>query len=159
MNKMIVMRTNLLKKAKKSQRAMCHVPTSQRANVYKMSKNRVTRLIHQSKNDYFKTQVAENRNNAKKLWKLIKNLSKEDQNKHGSINLLVDKDGNQYFDNQQMVDSINTFYVNQPRDLLNFHRRPQVFYLLGLILRFLCLRLILYQFLIYPNLKLRTQID
>lgn len=83
-----------------------------------MSKNRVTRLIRQSKKDYFKTQVAENRNNPKKLWKLIKNLIKDDTNKHNLINLFIDNERNQYFDDQQMADFINNFYVNQPHDML-----------------------------------------
>ena len=84
----------------------------------KTTKNRVTKSIRQSKEDYFKTQVSENRNNPKKIWKLIKNLTKEYPNNHSLINPLVDKDGNQYSDHQQMADLINTFYACQPRDLL-----------------------------------------
>ena len=93
---MILERNNLLKKARKSQRMENNV-----------------------KKDYFKTQVAENRNNPKKLWKLIKNLTKDGTNKHNLINLLIDKEGNQYSDDQQMAHLINIFYVNQPRDLLD----------------------------------------
>ena len=63
--------------------------------------------------------MAENGNNPKKLWKLIKNLTKDGTNKHSLINLLIDKEGNQYSEDQQMADLINSLYVNQPRDLLD----------------------------------------
>ena len=46
-------------------------------------------------------------------------MTKDETNKHNLINLLIDKEGNQYFDDQQMADLINNFYVNQPRDLLD----------------------------------------
>ena len=62
----------------------------------------VTRLIRQSKKDYFKTQVAANRNNPKKLWKLIKNLTREDINKQNFINSLEDKDGKRHTDNREV---------------------------------------------------------
>ena len=81
---MIVERNKLLKKARKSKRA-------EDWSLFKTSKNRVTRSIRQSKKDYFKAQVAENRNNPKKLLKLLKNLTREDPNKYNLINLLVDK--------------------------------------------------------------------
>ena len=86
LNKRILERNNLLKKARKSQRV-------EDWSLYKMSKNGVTRSIRQSKKDYFKTQVAENRNNPKKLWKLIKNLTKDGTNKHNLINLLINTNG------------------------------------------------------------------
>ena len=111
LNKMIIERNKLLNKARKSKRA-------EDWSLFMASKNRVTRVIRLNKKDYFKTQVAENRNNPKKLWKLIKNLSRENHNKLNLINQLVDKNGNQYSDAQQMADLLNAFYVNQPRDLL-----------------------------------------
>ena len=113
LNKMILERNNLLKKARKSQRA-------EDWSLYKMSKNGShNHLIRLSRKDYFKTQVPENRKNPKKLWKLIKNLTKDGTNKLNRINLLIDKEGNQYSDDQQMADLINNFYVNQPSDLLD----------------------------------------
>ncbi len=105
LNKMIVERNKLLKKARKSQRA-------EDWSLFKTSKNRVTRSIRQSKQDYFKTQVSENRNNPKKIWKLVKNLTKEDPNNHSLINLLVDKDVNHYSDHQQVADLINTLCLS-----------------------------------------------
>ena len=53
LNNKILERNNLLKKARKSQRVKDW-------SSYKVSKNRVTRLIRQSKKDYFKTKMAEN---------------------------------------------------------------------------------------------------
>ena len=95
LNKIITERNKLLKKAIKSQKV-------DDWSKFKKSKNMVTRLIRQSKKDYFKTQVAANRNNPKKLWKLIKNLTREDINKQNFINSLEDKDGKRHTDNREV---------------------------------------------------------
>ena len=59
LNKIITERNTLLKKAIKSQKV-------DDWSKFK-TKNMVARLIRQSKKDYFKTEVAANRNNPKKL--------------------------------------------------------------------------------------------
>ena len=60
LNKIITERNTLLKKAIKSQKV-------DDWSKFKKTKNMVARLIRQSKKDYFKTEVAANRNNPKKL--------------------------------------------------------------------------------------------
>ena len=48
--------------------------------VLEEAENKVNELIVMTKKNYFKSKVAENRQNPKKLWNLIKNLTRVDAN-------------------------------------------------------------------------------
>ena len=102
-------RDYLLKKAKKTQNAddWSH---------YRKARNK-NELISMTKRDYFKTKVAESRQNPKKLWNLINNVTKSDVNDHTNIHQL--KEGNKvYTDEQEISELLNTFFVTQPQKLL-----------------------------------------
>ena len=76
--------------------------------LYKSAKNKVNVLVGKTKENYFKSKVAENRHNAKILRNLIKNLTKEDANDHNNIRQL--RDGDKILnDNQDVSVLLNTF--------------------------------------------------
>ena len=103
-------RDYLLKKAMKTQKA-------DDWSYYKKARNKVNELISMAKRDYFKTKVAESRQNPKKLWNLINNLTKSDVNDQTNIHQL--KEGNKlYTDKQEISELLNTFFVTQPQKLL-----------------------------------------
>ena len=70
-----------------------------------------------TKKNYFKSKVAENRHKPKKLWNLIKNLTKSDVNDHTNIHQL--QEGYKVYTNEQEISELlNTFFVTQPQKLL-----------------------------------------
>ncbi len=86
--------------------------------LYKSAKNKVNELVGKTKENYFKSKVAENRHNPEILWNLIKNLTKEDANDHNNIRQL--RDGDKILDDKQdMSELLNTFFVTQPRKILS----------------------------------------
>jgi hypothetical protein len=101
LNQEIQTRDHLFKKAKKSQKTEDWM-------LYKSAKNKVNELVGKTKENHFKSKVAENRHNAKILWNLIKNLTKEDANDHNNIRQL--RDGDKILnDKQDMSVLLNTF--------------------------------------------------
>lgn len=110
LNHEIQKRDHLFKKAKKSQK-------TEDWKHYKSVKNKVNELVGKTKEDYFKSTVAENRHNAKMLQNLIKNLTRKDE-KDNHIRQL--KDGEKILsDKQDMSELLNTFFVTQPRKILS----------------------------------------
>ena len=81
----IKVRDKLLKKARKSQidNDWMH---------YRQAKNKVTELIRKTKQSYFKKKVAENRKNPRKLWNLIKCLTKDNAESKTGVSQLKDGD-------------------------------------------------------------------
>ena len=73
----------LLKKARKSQ-------TKSDWSELKRIKNKVTELIRDTKSNYFKEKVSESKNDTKKLWNLIKCLSKDDAERRAMITNLME---------------------------------------------------------------------
>ena len=79
--------------------------------------NKVNELVGETKEDYLKSIVAENRHNPKMLWNLIKNLMRNEA-KDNHIRQL--KDGEKILsDKQVMSELLNTFFVTQPRKILS----------------------------------------
>ena len=76
-------RDMLLKKARKSQ-------TESDWSEFKRVKNKVIELIRDTKSNYFKEKVSESKNNTKKLWNLIKCLSKDDADRRAVITNLTE---------------------------------------------------------------------
>ncbi|PFX17087.1 putative RNA-directed DNA polymerase from transposon BS [Stylophora pistillata] len=97
-------RDKLLVKARKSQ-------AERDWNAFKRAKNTVT------KQSYFKDKVTENRNNSRKLWNLIKCLSKDDEGAENSIKELVENKIN-ISDKQSIAEILNSFFVDQPKKLV-----------------------------------------
>ena len=86
--------------------------------VFKQAKNRVCDLIRKAKEHHFKNQFAESKDNPKKLWGLIRNLTRQDVNKHGDIRQLKDGE-NIVTDKRSVAELFNLYFVNQPFNLLN----------------------------------------
>ena len=83
LNKGIQKRDYLLKKARK-------INSPKAWKNYKETKNTVTRLIRTQKVTYFKSHVHENQQNPKKLWSLLKDLSRESSRSNIHLQQLED---------------------------------------------------------------------
>ena len=86
--------------------------------VFKQANNRVCGLIRKAKEHHFKNQFAESKDNPKKLWCLIRNLTRQDVNKHGDIRRLKDLE-NIVTDKRSVAELFNLYFANQPFNLLN----------------------------------------
>ena len=93
-------------------------------DLYKQAKNRVSSLIRRTKQAYFKNKISENKNNTRKLWNLIKCLSR-DEDSRSSIEKLIDN-GNVITDKTSMAELLNTFFI----DLLKNYSSETLTYVL-----------------------------
>lgn len=109
-NQAINSRDKLLKKARKSKSEADY-------NAFKKAKNIVTQQIRSAKQAYFKDKVIENKNNPRKLWNLIKCLSKNSEVNETGISYLIE-DGKNISDKQTIAEILNTFFIEQPKDLI-----------------------------------------
>jgi len=66
---------------------------------------------------YLKNQFAEEKHSPKRLWSLIRNLTRQDINKHASLRQL--KEGDEVFGNTlEIAERLNSCFVKQPLELL-----------------------------------------
>ena len=73
--------------------------------------------MRSAKEQYFKNQFAEHENNPKRLWGLIKNLTRHDVNNHASVRQL--KDGDQVITSTlDIAECLNFWSVKEPLKLL-----------------------------------------
>ena len=83
----------------------------------KRVKNEVCQLIRSSKEQYFKNQFAEHKHNPKRLWSLIRNLTKQDVNNHASLRQL--REGDEVVTNTlEIAERLNFWFMKQPLKLL-----------------------------------------
>ena len=77
---------------------------------------KVWSFIRSTKERYFKNQFAEHKNNPKRLWGLVTNLTRQDVNNHASIRQL--KDGDQVITSTlDIAERLNFWFVKQPVSL------------------------------------------
>lgn len=85
---------------------------------FKQVKNRVTNLIKETKKTYFKNKVTENKQNPRKLWNLIKCLSKDDDRHESGVERLIEDDV-VITDKKDIAETLNSFFVNQQNKLMS----------------------------------------
>ena len=87
---------------------------------YKMFRNKTQTLIRNSKKDFIKNEIAENRNSPKNLWKTLKNLGMPSQSKGRSANIGLRNDSEEIsFDSTFVADKFNNFFCNIASKLVN----------------------------------------
>ena len=83
----------------------------------KRVKNEVCQLIRSTKEQYFKNQFAEHKHNPKRLWSLIRNLTRQDVNNHASLRQL--REGDEVVTNTlEIAERLNFWFVKHPLKLL-----------------------------------------
>ncbi|KAL9978815.1 hypothetical protein ACROYT_G016381 [Oculina patagonica] len=85
-------------------------------SLFKQAKNKVTNLIRNTKQSYFKDKFSEHENNTRKLWNLIKCLSKDDEEKQIGIKNLTEND-EIISDKNSIAEILNNFFIDQPKKL------------------------------------------
>ena len=73
--------------------------------------------IRQAKKSFFKEKINENKNNPKRLWTLINDLSRSSQNNE-CIQQIVDENGNVVKGKSDVAELFNHFFINKPISLL-----------------------------------------
>ena len=103
-------RYKLLKKARISE-------SSTDWATFKRAKNEVCKLIRNAKEQLFKNQFTEHKNNPKRLWNLIRNLTRQDVNNHAPIRQLKEE-AKLITDPLDIAECLNLWFVKQPLKLL-----------------------------------------
>ena len=87
-------------------------------NLYKKSRNEVNNLLNQSKRDYFRSNLDSAKNDPKKTWKLINQLTSRSDNKSSNINK-VEVNGVEISDTCEIAEAFNTHFTEIGENLAN----------------------------------------
>ena len=91
-------------------------------NLYKKSRNEVSNLLKQSKRDYFRTNLDSAKNDPKKTWKLINQLTSRSDNKCSNINR-VEVSGVEISDTCEIAEAFNTHLTETGENLADSYNR------------------------------------
>ena len=86
---------------------------------FKIYRNKLCHLIEYSKQEYFKSQVANSRSNPKKLWKTVNNIINLKPHKNKQIITLSDDTGTLINNSEKISNSFNTYFTNIGVNLSN----------------------------------------
>ena len=85
--------------------------------LFREVKNRVTLFVRNAKKALFKSQVVGNRNCPKKLWSMIRDLSRDSQERDCYVREL-DEDGEIVTEDNRIAELFNSLFVNQATKIL-----------------------------------------
>ncbi|CAH1974413.1 unnamed protein product [Acanthoscelides obtectus] len=81
-------------------------------NQYKDYRNKLNKLIHKQKNNYYRMQIEKNKNNMKQLYDVINDAPYEKSYKGQSYISINDNDGNQFTASIEMVNFCNEYFID-----------------------------------------------
>ncbi|CAB4015701.1 Hypothetical predicted protein, partial [Paramuricea clavata] len=82
---------------------------------FRKAKNKATNLLRKTKQTYFKNKVAENRNDPRKLWRLIRELDGVNVKENFTWRL---NDGDKLVsDKYQIVEMFNSYFIELPKSI------------------------------------------
>lgn len=84
--------------------------------MYKHYKNFLTLLIKNTKNNYYKEKINENRYNTKNLWMTVKQIAP--QNREHNVKQII-SNGNSYENDSDIANIFNDYYTNVGVDMAN----------------------------------------
>ena len=87
-------------------------------NLYKKARNELNNILKQSKRAYFRTNLDSAKNNPKKTWNLINQLSSRNLNKCSNVNT-VEFNGVEITDRHEVAEAFNTHFTEIGENLAN----------------------------------------
>ena len=90
---------------------------------YCQCRNKVQRLVRAAKKEFFETQLEENKNDSKKLWKNLKMIGYS-KNSRTRIKIGLNVDDEICFDEQTVANKFNVFYTTVASNLVKLLPRP-----------------------------------
>ena len=85
-------------------------------SAFRKAKNKATNLLRKTKQTYFKNKVAENRNDPRKLWRLIREL--DGVNVKENFTWRLNDGGKLVSDKYQIVEMFNSYFIELPKSIL-----------------------------------------
>ena len=77
-------------------------------SAYRRSRNRVTKLVRDSKSKYSRELIDENSDDPKKFWKTVKQIMPGQKTKRVTS---IDVNGTQIYDDKEIANSFNNFFT------------------------------------------------
>ena len=87
-------------------------------NLYKKARNELNNILKQSKRAYFRTNLDSAKNNPKKTWNLLNQLSSRNLNKCSNVNA-VEFNGVEITDRHEVAEAFNTHFTEIGENLAN----------------------------------------
>ena len=91
---------------------------------YKIWRNKVTKLINDSKKQQYKVLIEENNNKPASVWKIFKELGATKNTSKGMANCIL-VDGNEITDSQDIANKFNRFFVSVASQLKESNVTPK----------------------------------
>lgn len=81
-------------------------------NKYKKYRNTLKKLISKQKNDFYRAQIIENKNNIKKMYEIIKDATCENITKKTNKVEILNDNGQHFVSDGEMSNYINNYFIN-----------------------------------------------
>ena len=85
---------------------------------FNIIRNKVQREIRIAKTNYFKDKIEENKGNTKGLWSQLKSIGYSSKSKN-NCKIVLDINSNSCYEPKTIVEHINNYFLNIPRNLVN----------------------------------------
>lgn len=103
---------NSIKKRDKMKRQLLKNHNIIYRNEYKIYRNNLNKVIAHAKNNYYKSKVENNKNNIKKIYKIISEATNESTGtSHNNIQIL-DENSQPFANDKEMADYCNVYFAN-----------------------------------------------
>ena len=79
-------------------------------NQYNKLRNKVTKIVKQTKANFFQDKIDEHKDNSKQLWSQFQTLGYSHKNKEKS-RMVLDIENEKCFDNKKVANHMNGFYL------------------------------------------------
>lgn len=96
-----------------------NINNPQLLNDFKTYRNKLTRLIKITKNNYYTDKISSCNKNLKQTWKLIREATNTDKNKSNSSINILDNNGIPITSNEQKANEFNSFFCNIGNEIAN----------------------------------------
>ena len=80
-------------------------------SAYRRSRNRVTKLVRDSKSKCSRELIDKNSDDPKKIWKTVKQIMPGQKTKRVTS---IDLNGTQIYDDKEIINSFNNFFRRSP---------------------------------------------
>lgn len=100
-----------IKHRDKMKKRLLNNDSTELKNEYKLYRNYLNKLINKQKNDYYKTEIDNNKHNVKKIYEIIKNACCEKSKKKSSLKI-NDDNGHEIHSNREAADYCNDYFIN-----------------------------------------------
>ncbi len=131
---------NLIKSKQKLYQKALTTPNTLNWLTFRQFRNKLTRIIHKAKRNYYRNEIEKNNSNSSKIWKTLNNIINFKNNKNSNRTIQLHDKSNCIINDQNIVSNIMNDYFteigselsksipapNIPNNNLQYNTKPQI---------------------------------